>query len=135
VTLLTARSAGRRVTLAAAADGVAVLVFVALGRGSHAKALDPAGVLTTGAPFLLGALAGWLGARAWRRPLAVRTGTAVWLATVVVGLGVRAAFTHRLPPTFVLITAATMAQLQLGWRGAALAAIRVRCGSAQAAGA
>jgi len=108
------------VTLAAGADVLAVLVFAAVGRSSHAGVVDAYGVLTTAAPFLLGLLVGWLVARVWRAPLRLPVGVAVWAVVVVVGLGVRAAFTHRLPLTFVLIAAVSLALFLLGWRAVAL---------------
>lgn len=107
------------VTLAAGADVLAVLVFAAVGRSSHAEGMAAWGVLTTAAPFLLGLLVGWLAVRAWREPLRLPVGVAVWAATVVVGLGVRVAFTHRLPLTFVLVAAASLALFLLGWRAVA----------------
>lgn len=107
------------VTLAAGADVLAVLVFSAGGRSSHAELVDGFGVLTTAAPFLLGLLVGWLVGRAWRAPLRLPVGVAVWAGTVVVGLGVRAAFTHRLPWTFAIVATATLALLLLGWRAVA----------------
>jgi len=107
------------VTLAAGADVLAVLVFAAVGRSSHAGVVDAYGVLTTAAPFLLGLLVGWLVARVWRAPLRLPVGVAVWAVVVVVGLGVRAAFTHRLPLTFVLIAAVSLALFLLGWRAVA----------------
>ena len=107
------------VTLAAGADVLAVLVFAAVGRSSHAEALDAVGVLTTAAPFLFGLLLGWLVVRVWRAPLRLPVGVAVWASVAIVGLGVRAAFTHRLPLTFVLIAAASLAVLLLGWRAVA----------------
>jgi peptidoglycan/LPS O-acetylase OafA/YrhL len=103
------------VTLAAGADVLAVLVFTAVGRSSHAE-VDAWGTLTTAVPFLLGLLVGWLIVRAWRAPLRLPVGVAVWAGVVVVGLGVRAAFTHRLPLTFALFTTASLALLLLGWR-------------------
>lgn len=107
------------VTLAAGADVLAVLVFAAVGRSSHAEALDAVGVLTTAAPFLFGLLLGWLVVRVWRAPLRLPVGVAVWASVAIVGLGVRAAFTHRLPLTFVLIAAASLAVLLIGWRAVA----------------
>ena len=107
------------VTLAAGADVLAVLVFAAVGRGSHAEVMNPQGVLVTALPFLLGLFVGWLAGRAWREPLRWLIGVAVWLGAVVVGLGVRAAVTHRLPLTFVLVAAASMALFLLGWRAIA----------------
>lgn len=114
------------VTLAAGADVLAVLVFAAVGRSSHAEALDAYGMLTTAAPFLLGLLVGWLVARVWRAPLRLPVGVAVWAGVVVVGLGVRAAFTHRLPLTFVLIAAVSLALFLLGWRAVARLIARMR---------
>ena len=105
-------------TIAAGADVVAVLVFAAIGRNAHAEVVDAFGVLTTAAPFVLGLVIGWLVARAWRAPLRLPVATAVWIATTVIGLGLRAVFTHRLPVTFVLVAAATLALLLLGWRAA-----------------
>ncbi|MGH3900660.1 MAG: DUF3054 domain-containing protein [Pseudonocardiaceae bacterium] len=107
------------VMLAAGADVLAVLVFAAVGQSSHAELVDAFRVLTTAAPFLLGLLVGWLAVRAWRAPLRLPVGVAVWAGVVIVGLGVRAAFTHRLPLTFVLIAAASLALFLIGWRALA----------------
>ena len=107
------------VTLTAGVDVLAVVVFAAVGRRSHAQGVDAFGVLSTAAPFLLGLLLGWLVVRAWRAPLPLLVGVAVWAWVVLVGLGVRAVFLHRLPLTFGLITAASLALLLLGWRAVA----------------
>jgi hypothetical protein len=104
------------VSLAAGADVVAVLVFAAIGRSAHAEVLDAFGVLSTAAPFLLGLVIGWLVARAWRAPLRLPVATAVWIGATIIGLGLRAVFTHRLPVTFVVVAAASLALLLLGWR-------------------
>ncbi|HET9257876.1 MAG TPA: DUF3054 domain-containing protein [Pseudonocardiaceae bacterium] len=124
MTTQTARPA--TAALAAGTDVLAVLGFAITGRGSHAEAADAFGVLSTAAPFLLGLFAGWLAAGAWSAPLRPLTGMVVWAGTVVVGLGVRAAFTHRLPLTFVLVAAVSLAVLLLGWRG--LVRLIARCG-------
>jgi hypothetical protein len=114
------------VTGAALTDVLAVLGFAVVGRRSHAETLDAVAVFATAAPFLLGLLVGWLAARAWRLPVGWRTGLVVWLGTAVVGLVVRAAATHRLPLTFVLIAAVSLAVLLLGWRAVALTVLRAR---------
>ncbi len=106
-------------TFAAGADVLAVLVFAAVGRSSHAEGVTALGVLTTAVPFLLGLLVGWLVGRAWRTPLRLPVGVAVWVGTVAVGFGVRAAFTHRLPLTFVLVAGTSLALFLLGWRAVA----------------
>jgi hypothetical protein len=118
------------VALAAGADVLAVLVFAAVGRSSHAQGVDALGVLITAAPFLLGQLVGWLAIQAWRAPLRLPVGVAVWAGAVVVGLGVRTAFTHRLPLTFVLVAATSLALLLLSWRAAARLVARPRSHSA-----
>lgn len=127
MTAPTVRPTGTRtVTLAVGADALAVLVFAAVGRSSHAEVVDAVGVLTTAVPFLLGLLVGWLGVRAWHAPLRLPVGVAVWAGAVVVGLGIRAAFTHRLPLTFVLVAAASLALFLLGWRAVAALVARSR---------
>lgn len=105
---------------------LAVLLFAAIGRSSHGEMLEPFEVLTTASPFLLGLVAGWLGGRGWRAPLRLPTGIAVWVGATVVGLGVRAAFTHRLPLTFVLVAAVSLAFLLFGWRAVAHPILRRR---------
>ncbi|MCA1835003.1 MAG: DUF3054 family protein, partial [Actinobacteria bacterium] len=50
----------------------------------------------------------------------------VWAGATVVGLGVRAAFTHRLPLTFVLVAVLSLALLLLGWRAVAHRIVRPR---------
>lgn len=111
---------------AATGDALAVVVFAAIGRRSHEEGLGVLGVLEVAAPFLLGALVGWLVGRVWRAPLGLRAGVAVWVAASVVGLIVRAAFTHRLPWTFALIATVSLAILILGWRAVGFAAARTR---------
>lgn len=123
-------TSARTVTLAAGADLLAVLVFAALGRSSHAEVLTAFGVLTTAAPFLLGLLIGWLTARSWRAPLRLPVGVVVWTGTVVVGLGIRVAVTHRLPLTFVLVAAVSLALLLLSWRAVTQLVTRWRAQSA-----
>lgn len=117
------------VMLAAGADVLAVLVFAAVGRNSHAEVVEALGVLTTAAPFLLGLLVGWLVVRAWRAPLRLPVGVAVgWRRDC--RFGVRAAFTHRLPLTFVLIAATSLALFLLGWRTVVRLIARLRGQSA-----
>jgi hypothetical protein len=107
-------------------DVVAVLAFAAVGRSLHTEGLAALGVLSTAGPFLIGLLAGWLAALGWRSPLRLVTGSLVWAGTVVVGLAVRTAFIHRLPPPFVLVAAVSLAVFLLGWRVLAAAMARRR---------
>lgn len=111
---------------AAVVDLLAVLVFAAIGRDSHAESVRLLGVLEVAAPFLVGAGAGWLAGRVWRGPLGLRLGAAVWAGTVVIGLGLRAAVLHRLPLSFVLVASVSLAVFLLGWRCAVLLVTRMR---------
>jgi hypothetical protein len=122
-------TSGRKPTvavLAAVADVAAVLVFAVSGRRTHAEGADLLGLLATAGPFLVALAAGWVAARAWRGPAALRTGLIVWPVTVVGGLALRAAFTGRLPLSFALVVAVVLGALLLGWRGLAVLAGRRR---------
>jgi hypothetical protein len=61
----------RAVRLAAVIDCCCVLAFVLIGRSAHAHGESLGGVASTAWPFLAGLAGGWLGTRAWRRPLAM----------------------------------------------------------------
>jgi hypothetical protein len=126
VTVQTTRPVITTVVGAAIVDVVAVLVFAAIGRDSHAERVDILGVFQVAAPFLAGALVGWLVGRLWREPLGLRLGVAVWAGAVVVGLGLREAVLHRLPVSFVLIASVSLAVLLLGWRLVGRIVARVR---------
>jgi hypothetical protein len=116
----------RTVVIAAAVDVVAVLVFAAIGRDSHAETVSVPGVLQVAAPFLAGTLVGWLAGRVWREPLGLRLGAAAWLGTAFVGLALRAALLHRLPLSFVIVASTSLAVFLLGWRLVARTAGRLR---------
>lgn len=99
------------------ADILAVLVFCAVGRRSHAEGISLAGVATTAWPFLSGTTVGWLAARGWRRPTAlVPTGVIVWLCTVAVGMLIRKASAAGVATSFVVVAGSVTAVLLLGWR-------------------
>jgi len=98
-------------------DAVAVLVFAAIGRRSHAEVGAIVGVVQTAAPFLLGAVAGVLASRSWRDPPAWRSGVATWVGAVVVGLALRALVLDRLPLSFAVVATVSLGVLILGWRG------------------
>ncbi|ANJ26435.1 hypothetical protein ATC03_06565 [Agromyces aureus] len=122
------------VVLAAAIDVVLVVVFALIGRRSHAEALDLAGLWGTAWPFLVGAAVGWLVIRAWRAPLAVwPTGVVIWIASVLVGMLLRAASGQGTAVAFIVVATLTLALLLLGWRAIALLVLRLRRRSASAA--
>ena len=105
--------------LAFVIDALLVLVFVLIGRATHAE--NPLlGALITYWPFLAGLVAGWLAARAWRRPLSVvRTGLVVWPATVVIGLLLRVLSDQGVQWSFVIVTSVVLGVFLLGWRAVA----------------
>ena len=102
--------------LAIVADVVAVVVFAAIGRISHAEPDDLLGLLGTAAPFLVGVVA--CGPRRSSAPIPSGCGprSRYWAGTVVIGLLLRAGFTERLPLSFAVVTAVSLAVLLLGWR-------------------
>ncbi|OBG21020.1 DUF3054 domain-containing protein [Mycobacterium sp. 852002-51057_SCH5723018] len=111
------------------ADVLAVLVFCALGRRSHAEGLSVTGVATTAWPFLTGTIVGWLVSRGWRQPTRVApTGAIVWLCTVAVGMVLRKTSSAGVAASFVVVAASVTAVLLLGWRAVVGLAARRRSG-------
>lgn len=112
-------------------DVLLVVLFVVVGRASHQESVGPAGLLSTGWPFLLALVAGWLAARIWRAPLSLGRGVVVWLLCCAGGLLLRVVFTEQtaqLP--FVIVAALTTAVFLIGWRALALVLRRARGGDA-----
>ncbi|MBD9699091.1 DUF3054 domain-containing protein [Flavimobilis sp. GY10621] len=101
-------------------DLLAVLVFAFVGRRTHEHGLDVAGVLSTAWPFAVGLLAGWLVARAWRRPLAPwSTGLVVWAFAWGLGMALRAGTGGGTAPAFVLVALGFLGLTLVGWRAVA----------------
>lgn len=104
----------RRIGIAAALDVVSVVVFVALGRRSHDETTS---VLTIAAPFLIALGLGWLAARAWRSPFALRTGLVVWTVTLVAGMVLRHwVFDRGTALSFMIVATLVLGAFLLGWR-------------------
>ena len=77
----------RSARLAVILDCCCVLVFVIIGRASHAQGESLAGIASTAWPFLAGLAGGWLAARAWRRPFRLwPAGVGAWLGAVALGM-------------------------------------------------
>ncbi len=111
--------------VAVAADLAAIVIFVLLGRRSHAESDTLTGLLHTAWPFLIGALAGWLAARGWRAPAAIRpTGLYVWIACVAIGMVLRAVSNQGVAMSFVIVATVVLGVLVLGWRTATVLADR-----------
>jgi len=120
------RSAAR----AAVADICCVLLFVVIGRASHTKGESFAGLASTSWPFLTGLAAGWLAARAWRKPAAILpSGAGAWLGTVAVGMVLRVAAGQGTAFSFILVALVFLGLFLLGWRLAARWAARILASS------
>ena len=106
-------------------DVCCVLIFVVIGRASHADGETLAGIASTCWPFLCGLGAGWAASRAWRRPLAIRpSGIAVWLCTVALGMILRAVSGQGTAFAFIVVALAFLGLFLLGWRLIARAVAR-----------
>jgi hypothetical protein len=104
-----------RPLLAFVVDLVLVGLFVGIGRASHSE--DQSAFLWTYWPFAVGLVVGWAVARGWRRPFGiVRTGVPAWLATVAVGMLLRAVSGQGVQVAFVVVASIVVGAFLLGWR-------------------
>ena len=110
--------------LALGADVVAVIVFTAIGRASHAEPFDIVGLAATAAPFLVGLGVAWATPVVRADPASLRAGGMALAGAALLGLAIRFGFTGRLPFTFVMITITSLGALLLGWRGLSQAVSR-----------
>lgn len=108
----------RRAARAALLDVAAVVVFVAIGRRSHDEAGNVVvGVLKVAAPFVIALAVGWLAARAWKRPQQLRTGVAIWIVTVALGMVLRhVVFDRGTAASFIVVATIVLGVFLLGWR-------------------
>ena len=107
----------RSARLAVVLDVCCVLIFVIIGRASHTKGETLAGIASTAWPFLAGLGLGWLAARGWRRPLAIRPeGLVIWLAAVALGMLFRVVSGQGTAVAFVVVALAFLGLFLLGWR-------------------
>ena len=118
---MTSRTVWRAVVL----DAACVLLFVVIGRASHAKGESLPGIASTAWPFLAGLAVGWLVVRAWRQPLALApAGVGAWLGTVVAGMVLRVVSGQGTAFAVVLVGLAFLGLFLLGWRALAKAVSR-----------
>jgi len=101
---------------AIAVDVICILVFAIVVRHAHQEATDLLGVAHTAWPFLAGCLVGTLLGRTWRHPLSLRSGVAVWLGTVAIGMSLRLLTGAGISLSFVIVASCVLALLLLGWR-------------------
>lgn len=98
-----------------AADLVLVILFAAIGRSSHGE--SRAGTALTAWPFLVGAIVGWLLSKAWRALASlIPSGVTIWLATVIVGMLLRAATGSGTHWSFIIVATIVNAVFLLGYR-------------------
>lgn len=106
-------------------DAALVLAFVAIGRQEHDADEAARGLLTIVAPFWFGLLAGWVAAKVWRAPWAIRTGLLIWPAVVIVGMLTRRwIFGDGTAVAFVIVTTLFVGACLVGWRALARLATR-----------
>jgi peptidoglycan/LPS O-acetylase OafA/YrhL len=123
-------SGARAPWAAALLDVCCVLLFVIIGRASHTKGESIGGIASTSWPFLAGLAAGWLVARAWRRPDALRpAGVAAWLGAVALGMVLRVVSGQGTAVAFIVVALAFLGLFLLGWRLLAKLADRAPQGS------
>jgi hypothetical protein len=107
----------RAVRLAVLLDCCCVLLFVIIGRASHAEGESVAGIASTAWPFLAGLGCGWLATRAWRRPYGlVPAGVGAWLGAAAVGMALRVVSGEGTAFAFVVVALAFLGLFLLGWR-------------------
>jgi Protein of unknown function (DUF3054) len=117
----------RSARLAVVLDVCCVLIFVIIGRASHTKGESLAGIASTAWPFLAGLGIGWLAARGWRRPLAIRPeGLVIWLCTVALGMIFRVVSGQGTAVAFIAVALVFLALFLLGWRLLARLALLTR---------
>src|SRR5699024_12496656 len=108
-------------------DVVAVVVCGVVGRSEHDSIGGLAGWFQTTWPCVAGLLLGWVLTQAWRAPVAVLpVGLVVWVSTVGGGMLLRTAVGEGTAASFILVTAAVLGVLTLGWRWVHLAGSRLR---------
>lgn len=99
-------------------DAAFVLLFVTLGRRNHDEGTAVAGVLETGAPFLIALAAAWaVGLARSKAVTGLRFGLWVWAGTLVAGMVLRrVAFDRGTATSFVVVATLFLGLFLVGWR-------------------
>ena len=103
---------------AVAADLVAVVLFVVIGRRSHHEGSVLAGTLGTAWPFLAGLAAGWVAVLvSGTRPVGWRAGLLALAGTVAAGMLLRRTVADGgTPVSFIVVATVFLALFLFGWR-------------------
>ena len=105
-------------------DGIAVLVFVTIGRAVHRHGLDVGGIASTLWPFAVGLGCGWLVVLTTRQgPTRLRQGAQIAVVTVALGMMLRVISGQGTALAFIFVA--------LGFLGAAMMLWRVVAGAAR----
>ncbi len=121
------RTPAASIAVYAAIDVVLVVVFVLIGRRNHDEGFALLGTVTALWPFLAGLAVGWFAMRAWRGPTRVAwTGVGIWIATVAVGMALRAVSGQGTAVSFVVVATLVLGIFLVGWRALTLLAARRR---------
>ena len=107
-------------------DAAVVVSFAVIGRNDHGFVSDVGDYLRVAAPFLIALGLAIIAVRAWRRPLDLRTGLALAVGTLVIGMVLRRfAWDDGTAVSFVMVAAAYVVAGMVGWRLVALAIQRL----------
>ena len=114
--------------LALLADAILVIVFAAIGRGTHEESNAILGVLDTAWPFLSGLAVGWLICLAakWDGARAAPGGIVIWASVIVVGMAARKLTGDGTAATFIIVATCFNLATLVGWRLLAGIAMRRR---------
>lgn len=114
--------------IAAAADLLCVLGFVAVGLQAHHEGDS---LLQVAAPFLAALAVGWVVAAPLRAPQSLRAGFYIWLVTLVGGMLLRRVLGEGTALAFVIVATLVLAASMLGWRAFAAAVLSRRSAAQQ----
>lgn len=108
-------------------DVLVVILFVVIGREDHGFASDFSDYVGVASPFLIGLGLTIFAVRAWRNPLDWRTGTALALGTLLLGMLVRRfVFDSGTAQAFIVVSAAFFIAGMVGWRLVGAGVLKLR---------
>ena len=108
-------------------DATVIILFAVIGREDHGFVSDIWDYLRVAAPFLLALGISIVVLRAWRDPVYWLTGLALAVGTIVMGMLLRASvWDDGTATSFIVVSAAWMVGLMVGWRLALTGFVRLR---------